>query len=231
MRVLPTSNVGRSGLRRNRRGCWWPIVGTALLILVGIPLNGAGQQGPPGETVPRVMGLSFKPAQPETGQKLSLRVALKNAIRAEVRWSINGEEAELSDYDGIADHVEFPRPIKAGDKISAQVTPYNAFGESGGPLSKEVTCINAGPWMKLASESIDGDLYRAKIQFGDPEEGAVTLALREGPQGMNVDQQGNITWKLGPKTAGSFPVKVSAKDEQGAEAILSYTLRIRRSGP
>ena len=71
-------------------------------------------------------------------------------------------------------------------------------------------------------------MYKARVKAVDPEGGPVTLTLLEGPQGMAMDEQGNITWKLAKGVSGSFPVKVSAKDEQGAEEILSYSIRIRK---
>jgi hypothetical protein len=181
---------------------------------------------------PKVRDLRFDPARPETGKKLLVRMNLHNAARAEISWSKNGEDIGLADFSGMADYITFPQAIKSGDTIKATVTPFNEFGQAGETSDIEVVCQNAPPSISLLDQSLDGELYKARVKAEDPDGGAVTLTLVEGPQGLNLDPNGNITWKFAKGASGSFPVKVSAKDERGAEAILSYTIGIRQQiGP
>lgn len=179
-------------------------------------------------TPPSVSDIRFDPSRPETGDKIKLFLKLHNAVRAELRWAVNDEEVELSDYDGVSDHVVFEKPLKSGDTLTVSITPFNDLGEKGKAVEKSLKCINSPPILKLAKQNLKGQTYMAKIEIEDPEEKPVELTV-EGPEGMTIDQKGNIKWKMKRDTQGKFPVKVTGKDEEGARAVLTYTVRIRRS--
>ena len=185
-----------------------------MMSALAVPSMAGAQETAPEDLPPEVGDLSFDPERPETGQKLLLHMNLRNTVRAEVKWTLNEEEIGFSGT-GVTDYVVFPKAIKAGDKIKATVTPVTAFGQSGDPKDKEAVCYRAPLSLSFLYQNLDSALYKAKINAEDPQGGLVTLTLLEGPQGMNLDQEGNITWKLGKGASGTFPVKVSAKDEQG----------------
>lgn len=185
----------------------------------------------PMETTPepaRVTDLRFDPERPETGSRLKAHIKMSGAVRAEVRWSLNGEEVALADFDGLSDHVDFTTPIKAGDKIEVAVTPFDLAQAAGDTATKAVVCGNAAPNITLVKQEMVGHNYTARVEATDPENGPVALSV-EGPPGMRIDQKGNITWSIGTQTSGQFQVKVSAKDQEGAQAILSYSIQIGRS--
>ena len=179
-------------------------------------------------TPPSVSDIRFDPARPETGEKVKVFLKLHNAIRAELRWSVNGEEVSLADYDGVSDHVVFDNPLTSGDTLTVSITPFNDVGEEGKSVEKSVKCVNSPPLLKLLKQGLKGQTYTAKIEIEDPEEKPVEVSV-EGPNGMTIDQKGNIKWKMRRGTQGKFPVKVIGKDEEGAQAVLTYTVRIRRS--
>lgn len=174
---------------------------------------------------PTVTDVVFDPANPQTGDKLKVRMKLHHAVRAEVKWSVNGEEAGMSDYDGFADGVEFSGTLKTGDKITAKVTPFNDMGEAGATVEKQVRCTKAPPTLKLVSQKVAGTVYKAKVDVSDPDKGSVTLTV-EGPKGMQIDNDGNISWEMGKTKSGKWPIKVVGKDSAGAKVILTWTLRI-----
>lgn len=176
---------------------------------------------------PTVTDARFDPPQPETGSKLKLHLTLQGAVRAEVRWSINGEEVELADYDGQAGFVTLGKPIKADDRISVSIIPYDASAAPGAEVTKKVVCQNAPPVLRVASQNLVGDDYRAKIEVRDPENDPVTLSL-QGPPGMTIDPKGNISWRIDRTTAGSFTVVVTGKDDKGGQGVLTYSIGIRR---
>ena len=183
------------------------------------------ETGQPG--MPTVAEASFDPSQPETGNKLKLRLKLNAAVRAEVKWSINGEEVERSDYDGQGEYVTLGKPIKADDRISVSVIPYNASAAPGAEVSRKVVCQNAPPLLRVASQNLVGDDYTAKIEVRDPENDPVTLSL-QGPPGMQIDQKGTISWKIDRTTTGSFPIVVTGRDDKGGQGVLTYSIGIRR---
>lgn len=208
---------------------------TAVLAILFISAGAYGQ-------APRLSGVESRspggyvdivlhPERPETGDKLKLEVKLHGgAIRAETRWRLNDEEIGIPADSGQSNpFVELKRPLKADDVIQISVTPYDALGEPGPTVSKRVVVANAGPNMKLERQWIDSTTYKAKVEVSDPEGEPIQLELRKGPEGMKINDQGEITWNFEQGKAGTFPVEVSAKDARGVEAILSYTFRIRWS--
>lgn len=177
---------------------------------------------------PRISAVVFSPERPNSGTPLKLKIKLDDgAIRAEVKWTVNGQEVKKSDFDGIAPFVEFQEKIKADDVVEAAVTPFDHYGAEGLTVTKSVVIADSPPTMKLMDEKIDGGNYLAVIEFSDPDGGPVTLSVKEGPPGLAIDEKGKITWKLKPGISGSFPVIISGKDEKGSEAILSYSIVLR----
>ena len=173
-------------------------------------------------------GVIFRPATPETGDKLSVQIKMsEQASSAEVRWSINGDLFDTVFHDGGAEPVELNKAIKSGDVIEVAVIPFNTSGVAGRPIHKKVVCRKAPPTLKLTEQKIQGSVYRAKIEARDPEDEPVSLSVN-GPEGMVIDDKGAITWKFEEKTSGKFDVKVTAKDKAGGQTELTYSFRISR---
>jgi hypothetical protein len=214
-----------SPMGRGRIGAAVVVLGI-LLVLVGAtgPVRAQGTQ----TSKPGVTDVVFDPAAPQSGDKLKVRMKLQNAVRAEVKWSLNGEDAGMSDYDGFADGVDFTGTLKTGDKVVARVTPFNEMAVAGAVVEKKVTCTKAPPSLKLVSQEVKGGVYRAKIDVIDQEKNSLTLSV-EGPQGMKIEQDGNISWSMGNITSGKWPIKVVAKDPKGAEAVLTWTIGLRKA--
>lgn len=180
---------------------------------------------------PTIATVSFEPSRPVTGDRLKLKVKLGgDALRAEVQWSVNGEEVQFSDIDEFDQYAELDRVVSAGDRIDVSLTPFDPEGFAGKTGAKTILVGNAVPVMKLGEQKIVGDMYKVKLEVIDPEGEEVSLRLKEGPPGMKINPNGLITWKFGRDTSGKFDVKVSAKDRRGAEAVIMYTFTIRRSG-
>ena len=199
-----------------------------LTVVGGMTLQSDLSEGASSGAPPRVSDLRFEPAQPETGEEVKLFLKLNNAIRAELRWSVNDREVELTDYNGVDDHVVFKKSLKAGDTLKVSITPYSDMGDEGTSVEKTLTISNSPPLLKLLKQELKGLTYTARVEIEDPENKTVTLSL-EGPEGMKIDQKGNIKWKMKRGTKGKFPIRVIAKDEEGAQAVLSYNVTIRRS--
>ncbi len=179
----------------------------------------------------RIAKLTFEPPAPRTGDRLKVQIKFGGeTVRAEVRWAINGEEVERYDFLETVPYVELERPIKGGDNIEVTVTPYDGQEVRGKTIVEKVFVNNSPPSIQLGEQKIAGKVYRAQVHASDPEDEIASLTLEQGPPGMSIDQNGMITWKFSENTAGTFNIKVSAKDKHGAEAILTYSFTIRRTG-
>jgi len=206
----------------------------SLIVAIGLLSATAYGQGSAPDTeedsAPKIVGAGFEPARPETGDRLKMRVQIGGAaLRAEVLWFVNGEEAGLSDCDENSEYAELDHLLKAGDRIKATATPFDQENEPGRRVTKELVVRNGVPVVKLKEQKIDRTVYKAKLEAVDPEGGPISFSIQEGPPGMKIDPKGLITWEFAKDTSGRFDVKVSARDEQGAQAIVLYSFRIWRS--
>jgi hypothetical protein len=201
----------------------WCLVLTAVLICIGLsPAYGQGG-------APTVVDVKVDPEQPRTGDTVKIWFNLGEGVeRAEVRWSVNGEEVQTSDYLEAVRYVELDRPAKAGDKIVATVTPFDASGEAGKAIIRKIVCASAPPELQVVDQRIEKNAYKARIEARDPQGGAVSLILEQAPPGMKMDAKGSIEWALDRDTAGKFPVKVRAKGDKSGEAVLSFDVGIKR---
>jgi hypothetical protein len=201
----------------------WCLVLTAVLVCLGLS-PACGQGG-----APTVMDVKVDPEQPRTGDTIKIWFRLgEGAERVEVRWSVNDEEVQLTDYVETEKYVELDRPVKAGDKIVATITPFDAGGEAGKAIVRQLVCADAPPELKVVDQRIEKDAYRARIEARDPQGGTVSLILEQAPSGMKMDSKGSIEWALGKDTAGKFPVRVRAKSDKSGETVLSFDVGIKR---
>lgn len=176
-----------------------------------------------------MVDLRVEPEQPRTGDTIKIWFNLgPGAARAEVRWSVNGEEAQISDYIESEKFVALDKPAKAGDTILATITPFDVSGTAGRAIVRRIVCGGAPPELKLVDQRIENGKYLAKVEARDPQGGTVSLSLDAAPPGMKIDPRGSIDWPLGNDTAGKFPVKVRGKTPQGGESILSFDVGIKR---
>jgi hypothetical protein len=205
----------------------------AILLIFGACFVYGADPGQPPSGPPVVSEAKFDPPQPIAGQPIKLQVKLGGvAIRAEVQWSLNGEEVETSDYDGLGEPIQFSKKTTAGDKVSAVVTPYDPASAPGTKTKKEVVIGSAPPAVKVTDQKIvgndkEGYAYTARVDAKDPQGGPITFAVIQAPEGLSVDSQGNVTWKVSEKVSGSFPVVISASDEKGAKTDVSFTVVLR----
>jgi hypothetical protein len=177
---------------------------------------------------PGIEEAKFDPERPATGDDLKLVVKLKgSAVRAEIRWSLNGEDAGFSDYAGFGEAAAFPKKINSGDKIVAQVTPFDGYGKAGPVVKSEITVAAAQPIATIKDERIMGNTYTAKVEASDPQGGTLTYSILKGPDGLTVDQSGNVKWQIPEGAGGSTAVLISVKSEKGGESQISYTIGLK----
>lgn len=205
------------------------VVGTiAILLMFGACfVHGEDPtQGPSGP--PRVGETKFDPPQPMTGQRVKLHIKLEGtAVRAEAKWFVNEQEVETSDYDGLGKPIKLDKEIKAGDKISVVVTPYDGIGSSGIEAKHEVTIANAPPVVKVGDQKVQGNMYSAHVDAVDPQGGPVKFTINQAPEGLAIDSAGKVTWKISEAVSGSFPVIITASDERGGQTVVSFTVDLK----
>lgn len=188
--------------------------------------EGPGEESPPGK--PRI---SFKPEKPVSGDRLTLHVQLgAHTLWAVTTWKRNGVYVGENRSTKEDKYVAYKGKLSGGDEIEASVVPFSPFSVEGEPVTVKVTVNKAPPDLKLVSQEITGQVYRAVVKATDHDGGPLVLALKEGPPGMTISQDGKITWRVDPSASGRVAVVVSCKDKLGCEAVMSYSFGVRRPG-
>jgi hypothetical protein len=191
-----------------------------LAFLAGSIPESVQAQGSGGSVAsPSIVAVTFDPATPATGDRLRAVVQAGTADLSGLRfqWKVNGEMVQSSTEDTLS------HPFKRGDFIE-----LDAIANDGVMRSNSVFVGNAPPTVQLKSQQIDGSgTYTAQMETADPDSDPVTLILKNGPQGMEIDQASKaIKWKVPADAKGVYGIEVSARDPQGDESMLSFQVKI-----
>ncbi len=174
---------------------------------------------------PQITEITFVPSQPVTGDTLKVEVKAHDPEGDHINyffiWQVNGETVQQSDENVL--HYA----LKAGDEVV--VTAIASDGrQKGNPVSNMVVVGNAPPNVCLLSQQLKGDVYQAQLKVDDPEGDQISFSLKEAPQGMQINEQGLISWRIEKGLSGEFPVVVEVQDGYGGKAILSFKVKIKR---
>lgn len=169
-----------------------------------------------------VMGTSnILPDRPKINSVLTARVSATDAdndfISFIYRWAINGVFAGEESY--------LEAEFKRGDVITLEVTPFDRT-ESGKGVRLSTTIVNSLPVVSESDPSFDGKLYKYQVTATDPDQDMLKYKLLKGPDGMNVDPGGLVTWEVRPEDKGTHDVEVSITDDQGGEVVMPFTTSI-----
>ena len=177
-------------------------------------------------TPPQIVDIHLDPPLPVTGDKIKAVVQVDDAhtgnTTIKYQWLVNGEPVE--EKGPILNH-----PVKRGDKIEVKVVAWSDSLKSNEVIATTVVG-NAPPIIELQHQEVEGDRYIATLKVEDPEGDPVTLELRKGPPGMVIDQEKKrLTWNTAgvkPGVPTQYNIEISAKDDQGAETILTFPLKV-----
>jgi hypothetical protein len=156
-----------------------------------------------------------------------------DSIDYSYQWLKNGQQIE----DETAESLE-PARFAKGDVIAVEVTPTDGQSEGGPVVSSAVTVENSPPrFTSTPSPSLsDEDVYVYQVSAEDPDGDPVQYSLTSAPDGMAIDSRsGVIQWSVTQKEAGTHSIEIVAADDDGAQAVQRYDLRIfdlqKQGGP
>ncbi|MBA2115003.1 putative Ig domain-containing protein [Bremerella alba] len=67
--------------------------------------------------------------------------------------------------------------------------------------------------------------YSYQVDAYDPDGDSLSYELTSAPAGMQIDENGRVTWS--PQVLGSFDVEITVSDGHGNSAIQSYTIAVQ----
>ncbi|MBI5025350.1 MAG: Ig-like domain-containing protein, partial [Nitrospirae bacterium] len=173
---------------------------------------------------PEIKSAKLLPQNPKKGAELRVEAITEDRdgdpVTLTYEWFINGEAMLGETSDTLK--AEFKR----GDKVSVRVASFDGQHQ-GQAMTLSSVIANSPPKVSPDVDTkIEGDICTAKIKATDPDGDALTYSIKEGPQGMTIDQSGIITWKVRPEEIGENNITVSVKDGSGGETVVPLTIKL-----
>jgi hypothetical protein len=178
------------------------------------------------EPVPeRFHRIAILPRAPRTGDILTVEADPDDPVQTgflTYRWFVNGEEA-LGEVRNT-----FEGSFKRGDKISVAV--QSPDGSNSNPSwTASVRIGNAPPQVEeIESPRLEDGKYRTRLVVSDPDGDILSYSIAKGPEGLDIDDRGTITWVPDQENLGRHEVVVSVRDGEGGEIVYTYSLSIDR---
>ena len=156
------------------------------------------EQASPTETpgpgaVPSIDAVTIEPAEPATGDTLEARVEAPEAnLLFEYSWFIDGQRLPGESRPTLGEsHVRRDR------SIHVEVTPVYE-GQSGTAVAaRAVEVRNSPPEIRdVRTVSLDGDRLTMQVEAHDPDGDPLQYELKDAPDGMRIDSNGQITWTV-----------------------------------
>jgi len=166
------------------------------------------------------------PMSPKKGDILRVDVEAEDpdgddfSIRYE--WSINGVSVGTDSNTLQAD-------IKRGDNVVVKITPIDAQYAEGKTVERSVLIGNAPPVIEGGIKGLrveDGRLT-GRIDVVDPDGDDVKFSIVSAPEGLEIDDSGNITWILPPSAGGTHTISIKVSDGYGGESLFNFDLTLK----
>jgi hypothetical protein len=173
-------------------------------------------------TPPAIRKAQLTPDMPVVGNIIRPAVTVDDADRDNIsfkyKWTLNNTFAGEDSY--------LDTELKRDDMITVDVTPYDGE-EYGRSIQLKSRVINSLPTVSDSTPSIEGNIYKYRVQASDPDHDLLTYKLEKAPQGMIIDTTtGIITWQIRPEDRGNHEITVSVSDNKGGMIYVPVTVMI-----
>ncbi len=145
-------------------------------------------------------------------------------VKVSIQWYLNDELVQEGGdrFDGM---------FEKGDLVVVKFIPDDGE-DQGKPVIREATIKNSPPVIKgsLIDTSFKNGVYTAKVDAEDPDGDGIVYTLKEGPEGVDIEEEtGRFSWKI-PENEGSYDLIISVRDEDGAETLVTIPLKVKKAG-
>jgi len=149
----------------------------------------------------------------------------RDSLKLIYRWFKNDRAV-----DGVTSNTLPLTSFGRGDRVTVEVVADDGDSRSPAMRSDPFQLDNHPPQFTsqpLAPRPTDSSFHYQAVAT-DPDGDPVKYQLDGAPDGMTVDDQGNVTWNLpsGGDRHGDFPVTVRATDPGGMQAVQQFTIHL-----
>jgi len=199
---------------------------------IRVRISADGKEASAGVTIvnapPEVVAVPFREAHIHRG--IDIEVIPEGAdidgdpVMFHYAWVINGEDVFLD--SPLLPGDRFHR----GDRISLNVTPYDAEGEGRVYRGREFIVPNALPeFTSTPPLKFKSGIYSYQASAEDADGDVIHFSLELVPEGMSIDSRtGEVSWPVRKDQAGEHQVVIVAEDVEGARAFQNYSITISR---
>jgi hypothetical protein len=118
--------------------------------------------------------------------------------------------------------------LQRGDTVFVEVTPSDGEAEGRGAQSGAVIIGNQAPRIVSTPPRIGSDRYVYQIDAEDPDGDALTYSLMRGPNGMEIDRSGSLSWVSEEIADSLYLIEIQVLDGFGGSAVQEFELRVKK---
>lgn len=178
---------------------------------------------------PSIRGVKIVPQPPVSGTDVNARAEAfdpdEDMMRFEYAWTVNGREMAASPGDGTLDVDLFDR----GDELMLRVSAHDGTDWSEPVATGPFIVNNAPPRITTVPPgAFTSHTYVYNPEAVDPDGDAIEFSLEEGPEGMDVADDGKVVWDLSGVEGRSYPVEITVTDGHGGKDSQRFAITVER---
>lgn len=115
--------------------------------------------------------------------------------------------------------------IRKGAKIAVNIVAYDGFEY--GPTFRGLTFTipNASPIINSDPPPVTSARYTYTVSASDPDGDILSYKLELGPEGMTIDDRGQVIWNIDPETPeDTYDISIVVEDDNGAQYRQTFSL-------
>ncbi len=166
-------------------------------------------------------------------QSVEISASDSTALSAKVKYEdIDGDSVTITKKwyrNGIPIHTGetlTTTSLQRGDTVAVEATPHD--GEAKGRFMESTPVIigNRPPRIVSAPPMISGSRYLYQVGAEDPDGDELSYNLKYGPERMEIDPTGLLSWDRVEGGDSLYIVEVEVVDRHGGSALQKFELKI-----
>jgi len=133
-----------------------------------------------------------------------------------------------SDIVGATEEtLEWSDNFSKGDKITIEVIPYDDYAQGIWRSEGSFNIPNSPPSItSKPSGAISNGQFTYNVEAQDPDEDKLNYSLKDAPEGMQISDTGEITWKYTNDDIGDHNIVIIVNDGDGGETYQELSIKI-----
>ena len=177
---------------------------------------------------PVIVNAKFIPEKPKKDDPITMKINSADPdndhIQYLYKWYVNNEY--------VSSETSLEGDFKRGDTIAVHLLASDGEDNSKITYKFETTIYNSPPIVSesLEGESLENNVYKVKLKAQDPDGDTLSYSIKEDIKNLEINQDGQVMWKIGTENAGKHTFTVTVKDGDDGEVALPVNVKIEFQG-